>query len=190
MAETYRGEAWRKLVHLGTIVVPLWMWWVPWPWMWRGLLLAFLGVLALDVARITVPAVGRWFASRVGGSLRQREQRALISVHALTGAALFLALVAPVGIAVTAVAYLVVGDAAAALVGRKLGRHRLGRKSLEGSLACFVACLLVGAVVLQGPPRAIAGGALAATIAEALPAGLDDNWTVPLVSAAVLALLV
>jgi dolichol kinase len=187
---SFRHEAWRKAVHLSTVVLPVWVYWAPWPWTWRGPLLAFLGVLAVDVARLSWPEVGKRFDARVGPYLRDHEASGLVSVHALTGTATLLALLAPPGIAASALLYLVVGDAAAALVGRRFGRRRLGRKSLEGSLACLVVCLGVGVVLLPGHRVAIVGGALAATVAEALPWPVDDNWSVPLIGAAVLALLV
>jgi dolichol kinase len=184
------AEAWRKAVHLSTIVLPVWIWMAPWPWTWRGPLLAFLAVLGLDLARFVIPSFGSWIEARVGGSLRPSEHRALISVHALTGAALLLALAAPPAIAATALSYLVVGDSAAALVGHRFGRHRFGSKSLEGSLACLAACLAVGIVTLPGQPIAILGGALAATLAEGLPWPVEDNWSVPLLGAAALVGLV
>ncbi len=191
MTETWKAERGRKLVHLATIVLPLWIWWIPPPWTWRGPLLAFLGVLVVDVLRLRVPAVAGGFAKRVEPYLRPSERAGpVVAVHLLTGVGALLAAIAPRPIAATALAYLAVGDAAAALVGRRFGRRRLGAKSLEGSLACFACCLGLGALALPQHPAAILGGAVAATLAEALPLPVDDNLSVPLVGAAVLALLV
>jgi dolichol kinase len=190
MTETWQGERGRKLVHLATFVLPVWIWWVPPPWTWRGPLLAFLGVLAVDALRLRVEPVARWFARRVDPYLRPRERTGpVVAVHLLTGVGVLLAAVAPRPVAATALAYLVLGDAAAALVGRRYGKRRFGAKSLEGSLACFVVCLGLGALALPQHPAAILGGALAATLAEALPWPVDDNLSVPLVGAVVLAWL-
>jgi len=186
----YRHEVWRKLVHLSTVVLPAWIYWAPWPWTWRGPLLAFIGVLGVDAARLALPEIGRRFEARLGPYLRDHEAHGVVAVHALTGAAVLLAVLAPPAIAATALLYLVVGDAAAALVGGRFGRHRLGRKSLEGSLACFACCLAVGAALLPGRGAAVLGGALVATLVEALPWPIDDNWSVPLLGAAALVLLV
>jgi glycerol-3-phosphate acyltransferase PlsY len=79
-------------------------------------------------------------------------------------------------------AFLILGDAAAAIVGRAVGRVRIFGKSLEGSLACFAACLLV-AWVYPGDPftwRMMLGGALAATLFELFPIPLDDNMRISL----------
>jgi dolichol kinase len=191
MNGTWTAERGRKLVHLATVVLPVWIWCVAPPWTVRGPVLAFLGVLLVDVARLRVTAVAAWFARRVDPYLRPRERTGpVLAVHFLTGVGVLLAAIAPRPIAATALAYLVLGDAAAALVGRRFGKRRFGAKSLEGSLACFVCCLAAGALTLPAHPAAVLGGALAATIAEALPGPLDDNLSVPLLGAAVLALLV
>jgi len=88
-----------------------------------------------------------------------------------------------------AILYLALGDGAAALVGRAWGRTQIGfggrRKTLEGSLGCFAACLAAGwAVGLRGVP--LAAGAAVATLLELVPLPLDDNLWLPLLSAAVL----
>ncbi len=97
------------------------------------------------------------------------------------------------------------GDAAASLVGQKLGRHKyniFGPKSIEGSMAMFVTCLfgLLACLLfftflhpISNQPLTLAlaslGTAAVSTICEAVtPKGLD-NLTVPLVSATTFLLL-
>lgn len=186
MRSGWESERGRKLVHLATVVLPLWIWFVGPPWTWRGPLLAFLGVLVLDGLRLRTKAASGTFA-RLAPYLRPAERAGpVVAVHLLTGTGALLAAIAPRPLAATAIAYLVIGDAAAALAGRRWGRRRWGKKSLEGSLACFLACLGIGALTLPQHPAAVVGGALAATLAEALPVPVDDNLSVPLVGAAVL----
>ena len=81
------------------------------------------------------------------------------------------------------------GDAAAALIGIRIGRHRYrvgsGWRSLEGSAAMlfFSALAIFTAGMLVGPspyaPLAIAGAALAATLLEAVSRWGVDNFLVP-----------
>ena len=80
-------------------------------------------------------------------------------------------------------AFIIVGDTLAALVGRKFGRHRFfGGKSWEGSAACLAGTLAV-AVCTPGLIWSVAViGAVVATVVEALPIGIDDNVTVPILS--------
>jgi len=184
-----RQEVGRKLLHLATGVLPATIAWAPAPWSWRGPLLAFCVVLGLDIARLLHPGVRRWAARLVGGALKPGEHDGFISVHYLTGAAALLSFCLPPALAATAVAHGVFGDAAAALVGRRWGRHRLGRKSLEGSVACLLSCLLVGWMLLPERPGAFLVAAIVSTVIEVLPLPVDDNWSVPLASGAILAWL-
>ncbi|HRY28610.1 MAG TPA: hypothetical protein P5079_01085 [Elusimicrobiota bacterium] len=94
-------------------------------------------------------------------------------------------------VVITALCYLAVGDTAAALVGRTWGHLRIGGKSMEGSLACFLACWLTGSLTLASPFGSVEliVGALVATLAEILPLPLGDNLWVPVLSGAALSLL-
>ncbi|MBI4249262.1 MAG: hypothetical protein HY611_07145 [Elusimicrobia bacterium] len=91
---------------------------------------------------------------------------------------------------VAALACLAFGDAAAALVGKTMGRHwwpsAAGRrKSLEGSAACFAACLCIIRAAGFTPAGALAAAAVC-TLLEVLPLPLNDNLWMPLGTAAVL----
>lgn len=80
----------------------------------------------------------------------------------------------------------VFADAFAAIIGINFGKHRiLGKKTLEGSTACFLVALLCLAYFCPLYTALIA--AAAATIVELIP--LDDNFWVPLTTAAVLKVL-
>ncbi len=95
------------------------------------------------------------------------------------------------------------GDAAASLVGQKLGHHKynvFGAKSLEGSMAMFLTCLfgLLGLLLFFEYLYPISvfdfamgslGAATVATVCEALTPRGFDNLTVPLCTAAVFLLL-
>ncbi len=89
-------------------------------------------------------------------------------------------------LAIVCIFFMVLGDMAAALVGKMWGRTKLmGGKSLEGSAACFIVCVAVAFLVKLNPVIAIIG-ALVATIVELIPFPIDDNLTVPLISGAVM----
>ena len=185
-AASWRHEVGRKAVHVSMMVLPAWIYFAPPPWSARGPVLAFLALLTVDVLRLGSSAVHRWFEARIGAYLRPDEHQGLIRMHYLSGAAAFLGLVMPPAIAALAMADLVFGDAAAALAGRRWGKPRWGRKSLEGSAACLVICALAGWAILPGNPAAILVSAVIATVIEALPMPVDDNLAVPLATAAAL----
>ena len=83
-------------------------------------------------------------------------------------------------IAYASIFMVAIGDPIAAVVGGKFGRiHIRGMKTLEGFLAGWIACILVGSVVVS-PYLAIIGGS-GAMLMELLDFP-DDNLTMPVIS--------
>ncbi|KAJ4454599.1 hypothetical protein PAPYR_10650 [Paratrimastix pyriformis] len=134
--------------------------------------------------------LNRW----LGALLRPSEQagRPAGSLFFMLGVFLTLALNPPLT-AILACVFLTVGDFAAAAIGTVFGRTKIvGKKSLEGSLACLVACFMAGlgaaAFVgssfgqpLLGPWAAmVLAGAAVTAVVELFSGGLfDDNLTIP-----------
>ena len=93
-------------------------------------------------------------------------------------------------LAIVCLCFLTLGDLCAALIGKQWGRIKLfSRKSLEGSVACFVVCAAIALLMRLHPAVAITG-ALVATVVELLPIGVDDNITMPLISGFAMHLLI
>ena len=110
-----------------------------------------------DLTRLNVPFVARNWPLR--SIMRDHE------AHQLTGGCFFslgcaLAIAAaPPDVSSCAIVFLVLGDMAAALVGVSFGGEvahvklgRAGKKSVEGSLAMFAICFVVGCVVFAKVP--------------------------------------
>lgn len=126
--------------------------------------------------------------------LREKETQArfrLSGAPYVIAAALMVTVLFPKVIAMTALSIMLIGDTCAALVGRKLGRHKINRgtKSIEGSLAFW---LFSAGVLLffymnfsQSILFLIFGliGVTMATFAEIFEnrIHLDDNFSIPLV---------
>jgi dolichol kinase len=172
----------RKLLHLGSLVVPF-------------LYIAFdrnttlficgfmfLAALAGEVSRAFIPSLNAFFLSAFNGVTREHEKEKLLGATYLTASSFLALLLFPLNIAVSCMLYLVLGDTFAALVGRKFGRHRFSKKSWEGSFAFFIVSFL-SSLYFIGLPLSFLG-ALTATITEAYSD--KDNLTVPLISGAVL----
>ncbi|MBQ1899795.1 MAG: hypothetical protein II153_02695 [Erysipelotrichaceae bacterium] len=89
------------------------------------------------------------------------------------------------------------GDASAALIGIPYGRHRLGRKSLEGTLAMFIVSFLAGYLILTHFTvfsdakilLTVAISAVIATLTEFFSPSKADTFTVPIVTLLCLQLL-
>ena len=192
----YATELKRKALHLGALALPAAVLLVPrWPLLVGLVVLAALAV-GLDVARQRVPAVRRLVVDRVFGWMMRPEElppegSPIVlngAVWMFVSAALCAALFAP-GVAAAALAMLMVGDGAAAVVGRRFGRTRWpgSPKSVEGSAAYAATAFAVGLVVVAWPGSELtvgvcAVGAVAGAAFEAVPIPLNDNVRVPLLA--------
>jgi glycerol-3-phosphate acyltransferase PlsY len=95
------------------------------------------------------------------------------------------------GVFIAAISFLALGDTAAAIVGLSIGRVRIFRKTLEGTLAGLLVCIGVAWVVsilpgLDFPLGIGILGAVSASVVEALPIEVNDNVVVPLLSGTVM----
>jgi dolichol kinase len=95
------------------------------------------------------------------------------------------------------------GDAIAALVGQSIGKIKIGKKSMEGSIACFALCMAMFLLLFPAAPGLLDAwgktvplplaiiASFCITIMELFPLRLgsftiNDNLTVPVVTGAVM----
>jgi acyl phosphate:glycerol-3-phosphate acyltransferase len=186
-AQTLTAELQRKSFHLAMIVVPVWVYLMPPTPALLGLILATFVTVAVDLLRLSDHRLRRFFLRLFRSLIRPHEQEHLLGSTHYMIAALLSVIVFDHEVAIAALAFLVLGDAAAAIVGKRFGRPLYWGKSPQGSIACFGTCVAVG-IPLLGVPQVALIGALAATLAEALPSPLDDNMRVPIFSGIVMQL--
>lgn len=160
----------------------------------RGFTLVLLGAvtfvfLAMDITRLSAGRVNLFLFRRAGSTFKPGERARLSSMTGFLLAMLTVMLVFDATVAWYAVAFLVFGDFAARYFGLQYGRTRLFGKTLEGSLAHLLACVATGFIIhqyLPAPLPAVLLGALAATVFELPPLGIDDNLTAALAGATTL----
>lgn len=174
------GEVHRKAIHLSSLIIPIGYYILPEETSRRALLIAAVVAIGIEAVRLNEPRVGRLTVSLVGALLREHEKTGLFgSTYLILGSLLCAhSFVKPVVVA--SVLFAILGDAAAALVGRTYGRIKVFGKTIEGSLACLAVCFAVGLLVPGVPLEAAVAGALTATVFEFLPIPLDDNLRIPL----------
>lgn len=153
---------------------------------------ATLAMIFIDISRIRHWKFWTKFASRIGSSIIRSHEHAgdfTGASYILAAFCLTIALFSK-PIAIAAMAFIIVGDTFAALIGRRFGYHRVGNKSIEGSLACLLSTMAVALVIPDLNPKIGLIGAFIATIVEAAPFGIDDNVTVPLLSGLAMTIMI
>ena len=193
---TYQQELFRKAIHISS----LWMVVVMAVFPKTVNILLFGGLLAACI--ITEygnyrcwPLFTSTYGYLFGRMLREKEKQKrafrLSGAPYVIGAALLSIAFFPKVIAMTAFTAMLLGDTAAALIGRKFGHHKFnsGTKSLEGSLSCFWVgyATVLFFYFLYSMPFSFAAsgfiGVLLATLAEAYEnrIHIDDNFSIPLI---------
>jgi dolichol kinase len=176
-----RRELARKAFHLGSVGVPVLAWLLPRQVTIGVLLLAAAIAVTVEVARRRVRAARYQFLRRTRPMLRGHERHRVTGATYMAAAYALAAILFPLPVAAAAMLYNALGDAAAALVGKRFGRARTSwGKSWEGFFAGLAINLGVGLLI---PGISVAGaivGALTASTLEFLPLPLDDNLRVTL----------
>jgi dolichol kinase len=188
-----QSKLWRRLWHLGGgSFFPILALFIP-----KGALLITLGAMTgifvvWEIARLNIPRVNKWMVSHLGVILKKEEGFRPTGTTYLLLASLAVFLLFEKYVAITSLLFLSIGDLVATVIGEEYGRPALFSKSLEGSLACLVSCLLIGMLMVgisptMGLPVAVIG-AVTAAIVELLPIPIDDNFTIPLFSGTMMTL--
>ncbi len=153
----------RKLLHGLAVVLPAGIFYGPellkvQQWMTSVVIGALFAVsLAIEILRFRKPAFGELFRKWFGSMLRTGEATRLTGATYVLGGSFLCSLIALQGALAPAAAFLaltifILGDAAAALVGKGMGRVRIGDKTLEGALGCFLLCFLLADFVFPHLP--------------------------------------
>jgi len=184
----------RGLFHIfGGLSIPVTALFLP-----RVVLLISLGVvtfifLAFEILRFRATGINKWFFSFFRPLLREKEVSRLTGASYMLVASLMAFLFFQRDIAVLALCFLAVGDAVATVVGKRIGKRRLLSKTVEGDLACFVSCIVIGFVFYYAGFNirllTTLVGSIGATIIEAMPLPINDNLTMPLFAGLVMTVM-
>ena len=190
---SYTAEIGRKALHLLALIIPMGMWVLGTP-----LALYVLGTgaavaVGADIARAYSPWFNGWIRTIFGPLMRAEELPEVGTRITFNGAtcvlvgAALLTLLFPLRVAVPVLTMTMLADAAAALVGRRIGRHSWGSLSatVEGSTAFVLTGLAVMAVFPSPALLPAVLGVLVAAVVEAVPFPVNDNIRVPLTAALV-----
>lgn len=190
----YRGEIWRKALHLLSLSIPVGLMLWGRPTALSIILPLAVAFVAMEIFRCRSEKIRDLIYKGFGFMMRPEEIPPVPSsirfngaTWVLLSASLVIALFEP-RIAASAVVIGLIGDAAAALVGRLYGRHPIGRmgKSLEGSIAFALTSFAAVMLVPGSHAGSAAAAVIVATIVEGVGTPINDNLSVPLAAAIVL----
>lgn len=149
-----KQEIARKLLHLFALSMPVGIYYLPKvaipPIVPIGILgFVLLGSVVIENLRFRHSYFQKLFFSLFKSMLREEEVSKTTGSTYIVGAALICAIVfvSRPDISFMVLSVFILGDAAAALVGQSIGRTKIGKKSLEGSLGCFCMCLFLFFVI-------------------------------------------
>jgi len=178
-----RWELARKALHLLWAIVPVtYRFGATRSVLVTGLAIAAVIALGVEIGRSRSMAFDAVFQRSTGALLRHHERSRWSGATWLLLSFLVCVLLFDRPTAIGAMWAVAAGDAAAAIVGRTLGRHHLGSsaKTIEGSIACAIVTAVGAFTIAQLPLIPSIGAGLAAALAE-WPAGpLDDNMRIGL----------
>ncbi|MCX7786015.1 MAG: hypothetical protein N2201_07355, partial [candidate division WOR-3 bacterium] len=183
---------WRKLLRPAAMAFPILSFFIS-----KLTLITLIGtVLAifffLDFSRIISRRVNQFFLKDIGKVFKMFKEKESVRMSSMT---LFLMscflcfLLFEQKIAFTAVTFLIFGDMSAVMLGLVYGKTKLFNKTLEGTLAHFMACFVFGYIIHIYLPISLLTifvGSLTATFIEVLPIAIDDNLSVPIISGAIM----
>jgi dolichol kinase len=167
--------------------------------MYIALMLLVIVIFVIpDVIRQYFPKLNDIFVGMFEAVIRENEVHRLSGNSYLLSGVLLIVLIFPPKVVGLSLLFLAFADPIASCIGILYGKHKiLGQKSLQGFLAAFTVCTLATAGYLFTKQMlqdkwlvvSVLGGLIGA-LSELLPIGkLDDNLTLPLLSAGGLTVL-
>jgi len=186
----HNSEFLRKLLHLSNLVIPFTYLFYFDSKVEALIILLPITLLAflIEYLRINSISVKNIFDKYLFSMLRNHEKSGKYTGATWVFISSTLSIgIFPKDIAIISLIYMSIGDTAAGLIGRKFGRIKIYNKTLEGALAGFIVCLIVGLMIdLNLSKTLVAIGALSAAIIELMPISIDDNLRIPLFSGTVM----
>jgi len=145
--------------------------------------------IALDLTRFLNRQTNELFTVKFKSIFRKNESKKFSSMTIFLVATFISILLFEKNIAITALTFLIFGDIFSKIFGLAFGRHKIFQKTIEGTLAFFGCTLICGFVlynILDIPLFILIIGGITAPLVELFSFQLNDNFTVSLISGAVM----
>ena len=184
MKKSLLSETYRKAIHLSSLALPF-----SFRYLFhndRRIFFLFLvpttvAFLFSELFRLKNKTFKNIFFNFFGLILRKHEHNDFTGATYLLMSSIVCIAIFSADIAFLALSFLAIGDTLAAIIGKSLGKRRLkNKKSLEGTLACFIGTFSFALFFVH--PALAFFGALSTALAEVTDIPIDDNIKIPLIS--------
>jgi dolichol kinase len=154
-----KEEISRKLLHLFALLMPIGIFYAPyWSFPWflvpAILFVLFISSVTIEMLRFKIPSIQKVVLFFFGHMMRKEEHFVVSGWTWVIGAAFLCSVLFKERphISFIALTLFILGDAMAALIGISAGRIKIGKKTLEGSIACFITCIILFFIVFPYVP--------------------------------------
>ena len=180
------NEISRKIIHILNVVIPLIHIFILKDRIGMLIFLSLMLIICffIEVLRTRYFILHKFFKKYLHFMMRDSEKEGEITGATWVFAgSLFTIILVPKPFCIVALFFLAVGDTFAALVGKSYPLLKIGRKTLSGSIACFVTCCICGLLFSFGLDKIVViFGAFMATLAELSFTQVNDNLSIPIFS--------
>ncbi|MFX1364495.1 MAG: glycerol-3-phosphate acyltransferase [Promethearchaeota archaeon] len=151
-----------------------------------------LAFILLDLTRFINKQTNVLLTEKVKSIFKKGEVSKFSSMTVFLVAGFISILVFEKNIAIASLIFLIFGDIFGKIFGLAFGKHKIFDKTLEGTLAYFGSVLICGYFIFfifDIPLIILLCGGVVAPIIELFSFGVDDNFTVPIVSGAIMTMV-
>ncbi len=148
-----------------------------------------LSFIALDIFRFLHKRTNILLTEKTTAIFRKGEEKKFSTMTLFLISTFVIVLFFDLEIAITSLIFLVFGDMFGKIFGLAYGRHKIFEKTFEGTLAFYGSIIIFGYILytmFNVPLLILISGGIAAPLIELLPIGINDNFTVPIISGAVM----
>ena len=163
MGRIGKEEINRKLLHILAVGFPALIFYGPGEfgllrqqvvWILFGI---FVFSITVDIFRLYAKSFRSWFFKLFGSMMRKQEATQLTGATYIIAGSLICSCISLASQPFAASAFLsltlfILGDAAAALCGKAFGKIKVGDKTIEGTIGCFVLCFILTSLVFPHVP--------------------------------------
>jgi len=190
--ESFTGHKWRIVLRFGTIIFLFFYEFI-------SLMVALISISLFAALFITLDFIRLFREYKTDSSeesgkkvdvlYREKEHKNFSSISVYIVAYMITLIIFPKNIAIIATVFLIFGDTFGKFFGLAFGKHKILDKTLEGSLAYLGVVLICGYILyelLDINPIVLILGGISAPVIELLTLDMNDNFTVPIISGAIM----